>query len=341
MQKKKTKKTVRTSTVKKAPNKTKKPDKNKPTILKQSDKAKIKQDILKPVKKGKLPIKPKKAIKQAKKTVIKRISARTTKKVIKKKPIRRTKLPIKPQKAVKPIKKAKKPIRKYTNLSKYNKIQKILGEYLKVNGIKHGEDFTKVASLIYKQTKDSPLKYVQQNFETIYKINVSGAEVKTEIPYKDFETDFPFYNYKSIFSDIIYDDVSVRFKWADWEFKGTSFDFLGWFDDSGLYKLCRIEYNNSPVGLFIITETDNKTFVEYTLDKEPLKGYAPVEKEAEKIEIKEGVKKPTGAIDKELELEKAKQETERLKQKTIEKILELKKAFPEASLEDIKKLLNL
>lgn len=161
--------------------------------------------------------------------------------------------------------------RKPKELTQYNKVQKILGDYARSKGLKLGKEFNKYASNIYKGTKNVDSKYIEQNIEQLVE-NFSGFRAEVPTQAIKFETEFPFYYAVENLNDTKYDGVRIRVTMNDpahdffAEFVGSNDEFAQWWTTSGTYHHCREYYNGSPVAMFVLQDSDYKTFVVYTIE---------------------------------------------------------------------------
>lgn len=164
--------------------------------------------------------------------------------------------------------------------NRYNAIQKILADYCKENNIKLGSNFTKIASRLNQHTKGSPLKYVEQNIAEIYKEHFAKAPIPSTFPDK-----IPFYQFGSDLLSPVFFGAVVSFKFDDgiekFETKGTAEEVEEYFKIDA-FRYLRKNYNDSPPAEFVISKTDNKTFVEYKLETYSAPKVAEPEKLAEK-----------------------------------------------------------
>lgn len=149
-----------------------------------------------------------------------------------------------------------------TKENKYRSIQRLLSDYCKANGKNLGKKFNKYASEIAKGEKDVPLKYIEDNFDSIYIKYVESSDVK-----KEFPNNFPFYEFSDkLLSNPVYDGVIIGVKFDDgtekFDFKGNAGEMLDYYRLM-MHKYLRLNYNDSPYAEFHITETDGKTFVDY------------------------------------------------------------------------------
>lgn len=151
-----------------------------------------------------------------------------------------------------------------TKVNKYRAIQKMLSDFCKDNGKNLGKKFNKYASDIAIGEKDVPLKFIQDNFEQIYKKYVVSTEV-----IKQFPNNFKFYEFSDLLlSSPTYDGVMIGVFFEDgterFEFRGNAGDMLDYYR-LNMHKYFRKNYNDSPVAEFDIAETDSKTFVDYII----------------------------------------------------------------------------
>lgn len=233
---------------------------------------------------------------------------------------------VSPKKKVsKKSKVAKVVLPKARKLNRYNEIQKYLSSYARETGVKFGKDFTKIASQINQHTQGKPLKYVEQNIGEIYKEHFEKAKIKSE-----FEESFPFYNFESVLMSPMFDNMLISYSMDDgfeqFEISGETMEVIEYFK-SGTYRYLRTYYNDSPVAIFKLEDTDNKTFVKYVVDVSAssraestgdTKITPPVDDKATG-----GAKGDTASL---IALEQEKQKTSQEQRKTMEMALELIKA---------------
>jgi hypothetical protein len=215
--------------------------------------------------------------------------------------------------------------------NRFNEIQRILSAYGKEHNIKFGKgQFAKKAGIINKQIKGFDLKAIEQNIDILYKDYV-GEEVK---PFRSGE-DFAWWYFSEEVKFPQYDKVTIAFTFDDgiqkFAFKGTNDGAIDYFRDV-CYRYFRQHYSGSPWAYFKINEnekgkqeTDNKTFVNYTIipgDRQ----LSPQAKEPNKTPVssKSVVTPQTSdliAVEKAKELSaKATIKAEKEKQKTMDKI---------------------
>lgn len=148
--------------------------------------------------------------------------------------------------------------------NRYRVVQHILSAHTKANGIKLGKGFNKAAGELYRKTKDSPVKYVQQNIEQLWK-EFGAAPIHIPI---DFPDDFPFYYFLDKLDQPMFDDVMVGISFTDEELDITTEgkrDYISEFYKENLHQHMRKFYNDSPPAIFKIIDTDQKTFVKYKI----------------------------------------------------------------------------
>lgn len=157
---------------------------------------------------------------------------------------------------------------KKNKLSRFNVVQQILSQYLKDSKKKVGLlGFQKLASTLYAKTKDVPLKYIEQNIEQLYKEHLE----RDEMP-KEFPDNIPFYLINQTLQSPKFDKAQISYYFNDgieeYDAKGDRDDVYEQFRTSGLYQYLRRNYNGSPPNnaVFIITDTDNETFVKYKVE---------------------------------------------------------------------------
>lgn len=182
--------------------------------------------------------------------------------------------------------------------SRYREVQKILSSYTKENGIKLGKEFNKAAGAIHRSTVNTPLKYVQQNIDRIY---LEFSEVKIEIP-KEFPSEFPFYDFINTLLNPMYDGVVIGVKYDELSinFKGSTDDVESMYKDS-IHAHLRANYNDSPVAMFKLVSTDNKTFVNYVIETDKEIEVKP-EGIAKEEETTETLKETSRPVSEEVEL---------------------------------------
>lgn len=148
--------------------------------------------------------------------------------------------------------------------NRYRAVQHILSTHTKANGIKLGRGFNKAAGELYRKTKDSPLKYVQQNIEQLWK-EFGAAPIHIPI---DFPNDFPFYYFLDKLDQPMFDEVMVGISFKDEELdiitEGKRDEISEFYKDN-LHQHLRKFYNESPVAIFKIIDTDQKTFINYEI----------------------------------------------------------------------------
>lgn len=224
--------------------------------------------------------------------------------------------------------------------NRYNAIQKILSAYGREADIKFGKDFQKICSQFNALTKQYPLKFVEQNVEQLY------IDLMKKSPEKsDFPKEFPFYKLEETLNTPQFDGITITYDFDDGltQFTATG-DAFAVLDEykAGCYRYLRNNYDGSDnMAVFRLVETDNKTFVKYIIDvgeRKVTETPPETDKNAPPLPPtdKGGVKySPEQAI----ALEREKQKTEKLKQKTMDKILKLmEKGYTKA---EINKLLGL
>ncbi len=231
--------------------------------------------------------------------------------------------------------------------SRFRTIQAILGNYGKEQGIKFGKDFNKMASHLHEKVKGTPLKYVEDNIAMLYERYLKPASVEHEFP-----DGFEFYMFTENLSRTVFNRIKIEVYFKDeqeeFSYVGFSNDVEMWYKDI-LHPYLRMHYNESPVAVFEISDTDNKTYVKYNV----VTGTeAMIPEDLTKIpELpkKEEVTPPVipsapSEIDKQIEFEKEKGKTlekqieyEKQQQRTIE----LRTAELQAKLATINKLIDL
>jgi hypothetical protein len=210
--------------------------------------------------------------------------------------------------------KKKRTERKPRGASRYNEVQKLLSTYAKENNLHLGKDFNRVASRINTDTQGTPIKYVGQNIEVLYKDFGAKAKVE-EIPI-DFPNNIPFYSFRTELMDVnnFKDSVTVSIvstlPEAQGSFKGNSMDAMDFFNFN-LYKALRQNYSDSPVAMLVIDKTDNLTYVRYVVIANDVT-YSPDEVDSIENEVESDSPKES-AVDSALEIER-----EKTKQKEIE-----------------------
>lgn len=152
-----------------------------------------------------------------------------------------------------------------SGLSRYNSVLKILSSYTKKNDIKLGKKFNSLASKIYKENKDVPLKQIQSNIDIIF----SGVTEEGRL--KSFEEKIPFFLLGEELLLPMYEDVVLTFNSGMGEFgskTGSGEEIFDWFISSGLYnKLRAVDRFNteSAYSVFLLEETDNRKWANYKL----------------------------------------------------------------------------
>ncbi len=148
--------------------------------------------------------------------------------------------------------------------SRYRTIQHILSVHSKQAGIKLGRGFNKAAAELYRKTAGSPIKYIQQNIEQIWKEH--GRE-PIHIPI-DFPSDFPFYYFLDKLDQPMFDNVTVGVVFKDSELDidttGNREEISDFYKEN-LHAHLRKFYNDSPVAIFKMVDSDQKTFVDYEI----------------------------------------------------------------------------
>jgi hypothetical protein len=214
-------------------------------------------------------------------------------------------IPLKGRSVGKSKKKSKE--RKPRVASRYNEVQKLLSVYSKENNLRLGKDFNRVASRINNETQGTPLKYVGQNIEVLYKDFGKKAKIE-EIPI-DFPNNIPFYSFRTELMDVnnFKDSVTVSIvstlPEAQGSFKGNSMDVLDFFNFN-LYKALRQNYSDSPVAIMVIDKTDNLTYVRYVVIANDV-SYSPDEIDSIENEFESDLPKES-AVDSALEIEREK-----------------------------------
>lgn len=152
---------------------------------------------------------------------------------------------------------------KVKKTTRYNKIQKILSRYLRENNIKVGKEFNKIAGALNKKTKDTPLKYVEQNINALY-----TEHFKKEVV-EPFPNEFPFYMLNQVVTTATFDNVEITVSFNDGlmeaDIKGDSAKVVEEFRASGLYSHLRKYYDASPQAMFML-KSSGKNKVEYAIE---------------------------------------------------------------------------
>lgn len=158
----------------------------------------------------------------------------------------------------------------------YNDIQKMLSAHTKKEGIKLGKDFNKYASIINTTTKggDYPKKYIKDNIDIL--LIDAQSEVSDRIDWRDtnIKRDFPerivFYNLDAEINGSLFNNIKVSLTVNEEGFnktiEGDYVSVLIQYISSGMRKFIRDNFNNSPSGVFVLSDTDSKTFVNYVLE---------------------------------------------------------------------------
>lgn len=160
--------------------------------------------------------------------------------------------------------------RKPRELTQFNKIQKMLAQYAKENKLDLGKDFNKYAKNIYDQNKNIDPKFIEQNIDQMFDDFSGYVEGEPEVKKRDFDPSFPFYQAVEIFLNEKYAGVRLIVRIADGDvsdvFEGSNDEFSEWFHTKGIYKHLRDYYNDSPVAMFNLKNTDWSTLAEYSID---------------------------------------------------------------------------
>lgn len=215
--------------------------------------------------------------------------------------------------------------------NRYRAVQHILSSHSKANGIKLGRGFNKAAGELYRKTKNSPIKYVQQNIEQLWKEYGTGP---LHIPI-DFPDDFPFYYFKDKLEQPMFDEVVVGISFKDEELNidtDGKRDEISEFYNENIHQHLRKFYNNSPTAIFKIIDTDQKTYVNYEIitgidiTEEPREDIIP-EEEKEAPEVKPTTPVGESEIDKQIKLEELKIRASEAKIKENESRIKLAQEF--------------
>lgn len=148
--------------------------------------------------------------------------------------------------------------------SRYNLVQRILKAYCDSNDKRLGRKFNYYASKINKATAGVPIEQVENNIDELYAIHVESNAKRRVFP-----NDFPFYEFADkLISDPSLEGVKIGLVFKDngndFEFEGDSSDMLDYYRIN-LHKYLRTNYNDSPVAVFRILETDETTYVDYEI----------------------------------------------------------------------------
>lgn len=194
-------------------------------------------------------------------------------------------------------------------LSRYNKIQRILSDYTRGEGIKLGRHFNKVASEISRRVGKTDLRFVGHNIDALYRDSYREVLGDFVVGDRVFANDFPFYNFRKILYEPVYEGVSIRVKFKDssldLDFTGSSEEVEFWYN-SNLYDHLRLHYGASPVAYFRLIESDYKSYVVYQVES----GVVEAEKKEVVSEKKEeGETENLKYVEKQIELEDKKKLT--------------------------------
>ena len=148
--------------------------------------------------------------------------------------------------------------------NRYNQIQKILSTYCRERGLQLGRDFNRVASAINENTRDKPLKYVEQNIDAIYNEYFGKPTEPTEFP-----ESIPFYLFNEVILTEVFNASQIVIKMDDgiekFESSGDSLEVIKYFKSSGMYHYCRKYYDESPVATFVLQSVVGSV-VEYKVE---------------------------------------------------------------------------
>jgi hypothetical protein len=175
------------------------------------------------------------------------------------------------------------------------------------------------------KAKNYDLKYLGSNYDALYRMLVPG-EPET----KDYPNTFPFWNLSSTMQELVFAGVEVNFLWGSLTYSGSSDSFEEWFRE-WLYPYCRVYWSTSPeIAVVDILDSGDK-FVMYTLSVpyDDVSVSAFFGTDYKKISLPEVFRQVPGVvagvsigIDKDIELEREKQNTIKIKTSSALSLIE-------------------
>lgn len=163
--------------------------------------------------------------------------------------------------------------------SRYRQVQGALSAFTHENNIHLGKNFNKAASRIHQKTKNNPFKFIAQNIDQLFRAEwpEGAGDAVGKIPEieREFQREIPWWNFLDDIQTPTFEGVKIVVHFKDRELEehleGDNNTIPSMFKER-LYGHLRRNYSgasdsqNKEYATMVLTNTDNKTFVEYSID---------------------------------------------------------------------------